>query len=177
MKRLLNYLFIFLVLLLPFNTLAYGSVYEDYLDEYNSTEVITYSSGSYDLIIDDRANLLTEDEEIKLQDEMTKLLEYGNIAFVSNGTDYGSAESKARNYYSDKFGSESGTVFYIDMVTRYIYIYSDGANYDVITDMKANIITDNVYQYATNQEYYECASVAFDQMYILLDGGKFGEPF
>ena len=78
MKRLLNYLFIFLVLLLPFNTLAYGVEYDRFEDEYNATDVKTYSSGSFDLIIDDQANLLTEEEEIKLQDEMTKLLEYGN---------------------------------------------------------------------------------------------------
>ena len=64
MKRLLNYLFIFLVLLLPFNTLAYGVEYDRFEDEYNATDVKTYSSGSFDLIIDDQACLLTEEEEI-----------------------------------------------------------------------------------------------------------------
>ena len=176
MKRLLNYLFIFLVLLLPFNTLAYGVEYDRFEDEYNATDVKTYSSGSFDLIIDDQACLLTEEEEIRLQDEMTKLLEYGNIAFVSSNSGYGSAESKAESYYYEKFGRESGTIFYIDMINRYIYIYSDGANYNVITNMKANIITDNVYQYASDKEYYECASVAFEQMYTLLEGGKISEP-
>ena len=173
MKRLFNYLFIFLVIVLPFNIFAYG--YDDFEEEYNATDVITYSSGSYDLIIDDREDLLTEAEEIKLQDEMTKLLEYGNIAFVSdrNSGGYGNTESIARSYYFDAFGSESGTLFYIDMGTRYIYIHSDGANYNV---MKANIITDNIYTYATNENYYECASSGFDQIYTLLAGGKISEP-
>lgn len=173
MKRLLKYLFIFLVILLPFNI---NAITTDFVDEYNSSEIIRASSGSYELVIDDKADLLTYEEEIKLQDDMTALLEYGNIAFVSNNSESGSVGTKAANYYYNNFGEESGTVFYIDMVTRYIYIYSDGANSNVITDMKANVITDNVYEYASEKEYYECASEAYDQIYTVLAGGKIAEP-
>ena len=81
MKRLFNYLLILLIILLPFNIFAETS---SFVDEYNSSEIIKISSGSYDLIIDDAANLLSEEDKIKLQDEMSGLLEYGNIAFVSN---------------------------------------------------------------------------------------------
>ena len=117
MKRLFNYLFIFLIILLPFNIFAETS---NFVDEYNSSDIIKISSGNYDLIIDDMANLLSDADKIKLQDEMSGLLEYGNIAFVSSDNLYGSVESKASSYYYKNFGEESGTVFYIDMETRYI---------------------------------------------------------
>lgn len=173
MKRFIKSLFIFLIILLPFSINAETTNFED---EYNATEVIRYSSGEYDLLIDDKANLLTEAEEIKLQDEMTKLLEYGNILFVSNNTEIGSTSFKAERYYTKNFGTESGTIFYIDMKERVIYIYSNGSNSKVITNMKANVITDNVYKYASDEDYYGCASKAYDQMYLVLSGGKIAEP-
>ena len=173
MKRLFNYLFIFLIILLPFNIFAETS---NFVDEYNSSDIIKVSSGNYDLIIDDMANLLSDADKIKLQDEMSGLLEYGNIAFVSSDNLYGSVESKASSYYYKNFGEESGTVFYIDMETRYIYIYSDGSNSKFITDMKATTITDNVYRYASNKDYYGCASSAFSQIKTVLEGGKIAEP-
>ena len=40
----------------------------------------------------------------------------------------------------------------------------------------AILITDNIYRYASNEEYYDCASVAFSQMSTLLSGGKILEP-
>ena len=44
------------------------------------------------------------------------------------------------------------------------------------TDNKADIITDNIYKYASRKEYYECAYNAFDQIETILDGGKIAEP-
>ena len=64
----------------------------------------------------------------------------------------------------------------IDMDKRYIYICSAGNNYKVITQNKADIITDNIYQYASSKEYYECAAEAFSEIKTLLDGGKIAEP-
>ena len=153
MKRFINFIFIFLIILLPFNVCSETT---DFVDEYNSSDVIRVESGSYD--------------------EMTRLLEYGNIALVTNETLSGTVSYKASSYYHDHFGVESGTVLYIDMNTRYIYIYSDGANSNVITDMKANTITDNVYSYASNKDYYGCASAAFEQIHTVLSGGKISEP-
>ena len=175
MKRLLKFLFIFLIILLPFNIYAELT---NFVDEYNSSDVIRVESGSYELIIEDNANILSDEDKIKLQDEMTKLLEYGNVALVTNERLSGATSSKASSYYYEHFGVESGTIFYIDMNinNRYIYIYSDGANSKVITDMKANTITDNVYSYASNKDYYGCASKAFEQIHTVLAGGKISEP-
>lgn len=128
------------------------------------------------LIIEDDANLLTEDQEQNLRNSMTPLTEFGNIIFKSISYNSTTPASYARSYYNNKFGNQSGTVFLIDMSQRYLYIFSNGRNYGIITTSKANIITDNVYRYAKNADYYTCATETFRQIYTLLDGGKIFEP-
>ena len=130
----------------------------------------------YRVIVEDDANLLTEDELKRLRDEMIALTEYGHIAFKTISENHTTAESYASDYYHEKFGTDSGTLLLIDMDNRYIYIFSDGENYNVITTGKANIITDNIYQYASDEKYYDCASVGFSQVNTLLNGGKIAEP-
>lgn len=134
------------------------------------------TNSTYRIVIEDDANLLTEKEEEKLKDKMYSLTKYGHIAFKSISENGTSAPSYARSYYHDTFGTESGTLFLIDMDNRKIYIFSDGKNYKVITDGKADIITDNIYQYASKEEYYNCAYNAFDQIETLLEGNKISEP-
>lgn len=138
-------------------------------------EYINESTG-YKVIVEDDAELLTIDELKLLQQEMIPLTEYGNIIFKTLQENYTHTEKYASDYYHDRFGSSSGTIFVIDMDNRLITIFSDGSNYNIITDNKATIITDNIYNYATNEEYYECASQAFSQILTLLKGGKISEP-
>lgn len=132
---------------------------------------------NYKVVIEDDANLLTEEELNKLQEEMKDLTIYGNIIFkTSYSHDYYSTSSFASNYYHDNFGTTSGTLFLIDMQNREIYIFSDGENYNSVTSAKATIITDNIYKYASQAEYYECASQAFSQINAVLSGAKIAEP-
>lgn len=140
------------------------------IDEYINEET------NYKVIIEDDANLLSEAEIYNLKEDMMVLTEYGNVAFKTINENSYSTSTYASNYYHKIFGTESGTLFLIDMDNRYIYIFSDGYNYKIITTSKANIITDNVYKYASNQQYYECASKAFEQVGTLLEGGKIAEP-
>lgn len=130
----------------------------------------------YALEIIDEADLFTSDEEEKLRDQMTELTKYGNIILITLKSNYTTTSSYASQYYKEHYGTESGSVLIIDMDNRKIYIFSDGANYRIITGRKATSITDNVYTYATNEEYYECAKEAFTQMKTLLEGGKIAEP-
>ena len=154
-------------------------IYEIYKLFNPTTEITEETIGDFKLIIEDEANLLTKEEIEKLHDKMTALTEYGHIAFRTipiGGNTYGTTKAYADAYYHEKFGTESGSVFIIDMDKRMIYIFSDGYNYTVITDGKAEIITDNIYQYASNKDYYSCAYTAFDQMNTVLSGGKILEP-
>ena len=122
---------------------------------------------NYTASIDDKANLLTSEERTKLFEEMKPLTKFGHIAFVSTANNYTSVESFADSYYHNAYGTESGTIFIIDMSNRKIYIFSDGANYRTVTSAKAYSITDNTYRYATNKEYYNCASYSFKQIYTI----------
>lgn len=131
---------------------------------------------NYKAVIEDKADLLSEEEEHKLLDQIIPLTEFGHIVFHSTDSNNTSVDTYANNYYYSNYNNESGTIFLIDMSNRKIYIVSSGANYKTITRAKAEIITDNIYKYATNKKYYECASKAFEQVSTLLNNGKIAEP-
>ncbi len=130
----------------------------------------------YCAMIEDDANLLSEAEESELADTMLKITLYGNAAFKSIDSNSTSTENFIKSYYKDTFGTDSGTVFLIDMDNRNIWIYSDGAIYRTVTTAYANTITDNVYRYASRAEYFDCANEAFDQINTLLEGQKIRQP-
>ena len=103
---------------------------------------------SYQAIIIDDIDLLTESEEAKLIEEMTPLTEYGNIIFWSTDvhkTDYiDQARVKRRSLYD----LDSAAILMINMNTRKVVIQSYGTMYQYITDSKARSITDNASHYA-----------------------------
>ena len=148
------------------------------IDGDNTDEILKYKNPttSYEAIIDDKANLLNDEEENKLLDQITELTNFGNIIFLSTNYNTSSAESYSENYYYTNYGNQNGNLFLIDMDNRRIIITSGGSNYRVVTTAKANIITDNIYKYATRKEYYECAKLAFEQINTLLNNGKIAEP-
>ncbi len=105
---------------------------------------------SYQAIIIDDIDLLTESEEAKLIEEMMPLTEYGNIIFWSTDvrqTDYiDQARVKRRSLYD----LDSAAILMINMNTRKVVIQSYGTMYQYITDSKARSITDNASHYATS---------------------------
>ncbi|MBR3002630.1 MAG: TPM domain-containing protein [Clostridia bacterium] len=147
--------------------------YSNYIENEKN---LNNESSKYKVIIEDDANLLTEVEESQLKAQMNELTEYGNIVFKSINDNHSTTASYASKYYHQTLGTQSGTLFLIDMDNRKIYIFSDGENYKTITSSKAETITDNIYTYATKKQYYQCAKEAFSQIYILLEGGKIAEP-
>ena len=146
-----------------------NKVNEHYYEEINAET-------KYHLIIDDTANLLTDAQIKDLAKEMNHLTQYGNILFKSTNENSQTVEKYAHDYYYEKFGSKSGTLFLIDMAHRYLYIHSDGENYHYITKAKADTITDNVYRYATNGDYYTCALQVYEQAEKVITGERISEP-
>lgn len=130
----------------------------------------------YQVILDDQADLLTLTQEDALTSDMKPITTYGSVAFVSVDDNDSSTATFARNYYYELFGSGSGTIFFIDMDNRNIYIFSHGAIYETITDTRADVITDNVYRYASDGDYFGCAKDAYQQIYTLLEGGRIAQP-
>jgi len=134
------------------------------------------STENYRVVMEDNADLLTESQEADLIKIMQKITDYGNVAFVSVLENSLSAENYARSSYSTLFGTDSGTLFLIDMDNRMLWIHSDGAVYRVITTAYANTITDNVYRYAGKEQYFECAKEVYQEILTLLQGEKIAQP-
>lgn len=134
-------------------------------------------TSNYKIIIEDDANLLSEEEKVKLMDDMSPMAEYGNIIFksIDNNPYYDTAEF-AKNFYRNTYGKANGTVLLIDMDNRIVYIFSEGDNYDIITRSKSEIITDNIYRYLGDQKYYDGAKEAYLEMYQIMNGYKIAEP-
>lgn len=142
----------------------------------NDSLEYTNPDTGYRVLIEDKANLLKESDRQELLSEMEKITAYGHAAFHTIDANTGTAESYASGYYHNKFNQDSGVLFLIDMDNRKVYIFSDGAIYKTVTRTYANVITDNVYQYASNADYYTCASKVFSQVYDLLEGRRIAQP-
>lgn len=139
--------------------------------------IFTNSVTGYAIYIDDKADLLTSSEEEALLTNMEAITVSGHVAFVSiSENPYPDTKTYAKTYANTYFGSESGTVFLIDMEERYIWIYSTGNIHDIITTAYANTITDNSYRYASNGDYFSCADTAFSQIHSLLEGHRIAQP-
>lgn len=171
-KRVIRFLIIIVLFTININVFA--------LDNNNLTtsnnQYYKEKVNNYTVLIEDDEKLIDESKIKELAKEMSKLTKYGNIIFKSTSVTSSSTEYYAREYYHQKFGTESGTLFLIDMNNRYIYIFSDGYNYKYITKDKALIITDNIYKYASRGDYYTCAVEAYKQMNTILSNGKIAEP-
>ena len=134
------------------------------------------TNGNYRVVVEDGADLLSESEEEELAGFMQKITDYGNVAFVSVMENASSAGDYAGSCYRSLFGTDSGTLFLIDMDNRKLWIHSDGAVYGVITTAYAETITDNVYRLASQEQYYECAREVYEQIFTLLQGQKIAQP-
>ena len=120
------------------------------------------SDSGYDLILDDDADFLTDEDEDSLVEIMTKITDYCNVALVTTTShSFYSTEDFAADYFDSTFGAHaSGTIFVIDRDLNEIYIYSDGEAHKTITNSHAYTITDNTYVYATEsygRNYYTCS--------------------
>lgn len=128
------------------------------------------------IIIEDDADLLTEGEERELSSIMEPLLEFGNVIFKTT-KDINNTNSLKyiQNYYYSIWKNNPGVAFYIDMNARELCACATGGLEKYITNGKCDTIMDNVYSYASKQNYYKCASETFLQMNKLLNGEKIAE--
>lgn len=136
----------------------------------------TTDSGNM-IYLEDRADLLSAEEETALLETMRLVAQYGHVAFVSiTENPYHDTAEYADEYYYTYFSYDSGTVFLVDMDERMIYIHSNGEIEETITTAYANTITDNVYTYASEGDFYTCANTAFEQIHTLLLGKPIAQP-
>lgn len=129
---------------------------------------------TFTAILEDDAGLLRDPSVV--MEAMKPITTYGNVIFKSIDQNSYSASTFAEQYLHNTFGTDSGTIFLIDMANRKIFIFSDGAIYKTITRSKAEVITDNIYTLASAGDYDGCAVKAFEQIETLLEGNRIAEP-
>lgn len=172
-RYLLNYKYIFLLIIVCFvicfsNSMTLNAESSDYYYENDDT--------GYCAIIEDDAYLFSTKECYDLLVTMEEITKYGNAALKTIDVNYDSTSYFAENYYYDLFRSNSGILFLIDMDNRTLYIYCDGNIYKTITIDYANTITDNVYRYAAEEDYFTCSNTVFEQAIQLLEGKRIAQP-
>lgn len=132
---------------------------------------------NYRIVIQDDANLLTEEEETSLTEIMKQSAVFGNVMFLTvDYNPYSSTDSLSAYTYEKTFGYSNGVIFTIDMDTRNLWICGFDDLQNVITDNYCDTITDNVYSYATDEEYYTCSAKAFEQIHTVLNGKNIPQP-
>ena len=144
--------------------------------EEDTERTYTIDGSDYVVYINDEEDLLSPEEEESLLEIMKPITEYGNAAFMTGRISSSSYVSATGDVYHNLFGTESGTIFMIDMNHRQLIIFSDGAVYKIITKNYADTITDNIYRMARDGNYYDCAREAFTEIYTLLSGYRIAQP-
>ena len=111
--------------------MAGGRVYADTgyeVEDYTNQDFCYVNQDTgYEAVIVDDALLLSVSEKSMLLDKMKLITTYGNVMFNSIYYNSTSTESYIKSLYREKYGSESGTIFVIDMDNRNIWIHSNGA--------------------------------------------------
>lgn len=151
---------------------------DDYSESGLDTLRYTNEETGYEVHFMDYADLISDDSEDALIEKMIEVTEYGNVCFLSNpASNYvSSTPSYTEEVNYSLFGQSSSTTFCIDMANRKIYIFSNGEIFDNVTSAYANIITDNIYSYATGEDYYTCAYNAYEQELAILAGESIRQP-
>ncbi|MBR6486600.1 MAG: TPM domain-containing protein, partial [Lachnospiraceae bacterium] len=155
------------VLLKPCALYAFASEGSSYSieDDKDGYILIKNEVSGYEILVDDAAGLLSYDEEKQLVDNMKACSDYGFILFVSTDVnDYANVDAYAQYYYRSRIPDENGVMLLIDMDKRKICVYSEGSLKKVMTSSKASIITDNIYTYAHDGDYYTTARIGFEQI-------------
>ena len=136
------------------------------------------AADDYRLVVQDDADLFSDAEEAKLVSELSRYVEYGNMAVVTlpEGNSYGGAERAAEQLTWEWFQDVDGATFVIDMETRYLYLYTYGSLMKIISVSDCDSITDNVYRQASRGDYYGCASDVMAQVYKLVTGHQIARP-
>ena len=136
----------------------------------------TNGETGYHAVIEDNAGLLREDEFQRVFDAMKAVTAHCDAGFLTRQHGSGSVEEYARQWGRATFGHDRYIVFFIDMGTRNICAYAGWDMLDVFSVADANTVTDNVYTWASQRQYGECAVRAFGQIADDLEGIELARP-
>lgn len=131
---------------------------------------------NYTVTVMDDALLLDQTEEKALLQSMLPIAKHGHVIMLTSDRTDISCEAEAAQLCDQLFGNENAVVFLINMGIREIYIYARADMSDSISSGHARSITDNVYRYASKEDYFTCADRAFTQINRVLSGDSIAQP-
>lgn len=134
-------------------------------------------STGYGVYIEDYSDYLSDEEERKLIEEMKPITHYGNVMFFSYGDEQSRASISRTTeiFYLLHIGAnKSGVVFSVSPTD--IYVYSEGAMYDIVTKSYAYTITDNIYKEAKDDNMYNCSVHCYSIIKDVIEGRKISQP-
>lgn len=138
---------------------------------------ITANAQSSNVSVIDDADLLTDSEESDIADYLDRLDESINYIVVTSNQIGSSADSILEDYYRSQYSSTSdGVAFIVDMFHREIYMQGYGDLRSKLTSGDCTDITDNVYTYASNGNYYLCIMKAMSQADTVINEGFIVRP-
>ena len=140
---------------------------------------MTVLAASDNVHVYDNASLLTDEERDEIIEYLESLDDSINYVVLTSDTkNFGSNEDeRLETYYTLTYSeSDPGIAFIIDMYEREIYISGYGSISSKLTNADAYDITDNVYEYAHDGEYYKCIMTAMNQADTLINGGFILRP-
>lgn len=128
-------------------------------------------------VIDD-ADLLSDTEEAALMDIMQPGTLYGNMVFYTTlDNPYHDVDQLGQAVYNELYaGNADGVILVIDMDMREILLSGYGECQYSLSRSDCITITDNVYRYASDADYYSCAATAFEQVNLILNGKNIPRP-
>ena len=139
---------------------------------FSQVAALVTSDQTYEVYIDDRLELMTEEERESLKKQLSEITVYGNMVFLDTGYhNYSNTQKYAEVCYRDLCGMEPGVVFLIDMYNREIWLAATGSPKNKLTSAICYEITDKTYLYATKRDYYACAGATFTEVQHILEGG------
>ena len=128
----------------------------------------------YKALIDDSADVLSDEEEAAIRDELKQFYDQCNIAVV---TASGNGMVSAKSYYSKYIDDEDGGVLlYIDTNTKQGIVYSESITHHILNDSREIEITDNITHYVAEGEYVECVNEGLREIYSVLAGETLFAP-
>ena len=142
------------------------------------TEAYTNGETGYTALIEDDADLLSDEEEREVLETMIGMTEYGDCGLKTiSENPKSSAKAYAEDFFYQNFQNHTGVAFLIDMENRELYLaVSDGAVHNAITDAKALTVVDNVYTMASRGDYAGTAEKVFSQCTSLMRGERIAQP-
>ena len=139
--------------------------------------VYTDPETGYSIYMEDNAGLFTDEEKAELITvDMQPITAYGNVGFVSTVINNIYTEDYAEQRYRELFGTQSGTLFVVDMDNRVLALWSDGDVYRTIDRNMADTIMDNVYRKASGGDYLGMTKLTYRQILAKLQGQRIAQP-